>query len=199
MSTRSSWAIAAAIGNDRQRGSAAAIGNDRQRPSPTIGSQDRQRPSATIAELSRSVTESSRPLSSWRLTQVPSTGENKSRASCPARYSHADMSSEINFHRQRSATAIGNDRQRPSATAIGKDRQRPSSTIGSGHRQRSASWFSPVLGAHVPWTSPWQSSQGSDDSPDEQARQRHHAHVRASCPRLATGCPKRGRGRGGRK
>ena len=76
--------------------------------------------------------------------------------------------------------------------------QRSAARIGSGHRQRSASWFSPVLGAHVPWTSPWQSSQGSDDSPDEQARQRRHAHVRASCPRLATSCPKRGRGRGGR-
>ena len=127
MSTRSSWAIAAAIGNDRQRGSAAAIGNDRQRPSPTIGSQDRQRPSATIAELPRSVTESSRPLSSWRLTQVPSTGENKSRASCPARYSHADMSSEINFHRQRPSATIGNGH-----------RQRPSAKIGNGQRQRSA-------------------------------------------------------------
>ena len=60
---------ATAIGNDRQRPSAMAIGNDRQRPSATIGSEDRQRPSASIAELSRSVAESSRPLSSWRLSR----------------------------------------------------------------------------------------------------------------------------------
>ena len=35
-----------------------------------------------------------------------------------------------------------------------------------------AFWFSPVLGAHVPRTSTWQSSRGSEDSPEEPGAQR---------------------------
>ena len=52
--------------------------------------------------------------------------------------------------RSSSTATIGNGHRQRSATAIGNDRQRPSATIGSGHRQRSAAaigsrWMSHLM------------------------------------------------------